>query len=61
MSRASWDSHRKETGMTNNEYSQPEIEVVQLDGEDVICTSGPTPGGDTDFTHPGTGGENGLQ
>lgn len=47
--------------MTNNEYSQPEIEVVQLDGEDVICTSGGTPGGDTDFTHPGTGGENGLQ
>lgn len=45
--------------MTNNEYSQPEIEVVQLDCEDVICTSGLTPGGDTDFTHPG--GENGLQ
>ena len=42
--------------MTNNEYSRPEIEVVQLDGEDVICTSG---GGDTDFTHPD--GENGLQ
>lgn len=46
--------------MTNNEYSQPEIEVVQLDGEDVICTSGPS-GGDTDFPHPGMDGENGLQ
>lgn len=56
MPRVSWGSHRKETGMTNNEYSQPEIEVVQLDGEDVICTSG-----DTDFTHPGMDGENGLQ
>lgn len=47
--------------MTNNEYSQPEIEVVQLDGEDVICTSGPTSGPDTDFTHPGMDGENGPQ
>ena len=41
--------------MTNNKYSQPEIEVVQLDGEDVICTS------DNDFTHPTPEGENGLQ
>lgn len=42
--------------MTNNEYSQPEIEVVQLDGEDVICSSA-----DTDFTYPGMDGENGPQ
>ena len=57
MPRVFWDSYRKETGMTNNEYSQPEIEVLQLDGEDVICTSG----GDTDFPHPAMDGENGLQ
>ena len=58
MPRVSWDSNRKEIGMTNNEYSQPEIEVVQLDGEDVIRTS---TGGDPDYPYPAMDGENGLQ